>query len=98
MERLTIHSINENYSLWKKIIELDYDLLGLADDVFVSPVRYYFSPSGFGLILSGDVMIISGKDKEKLRIEASRLAKRVKLHQKKMITCLNAPISHPVLT
>ena len=37
--RETIRNIKEKYSIWKKIIELDYELLGLADDIFVSPVK-----------------------------------------------------------
>lgn len=77
MERLTIHNIREVYPLWKKIIELDYELLGLADDVFVSPVKYYFSPKGFGLILSRDVLIISGSNKELLKKEVRRLEKKL---------------------
>ena len=78
MERLTIHGINENYPIWKKIVELDYNLLGLADDVFVSPVRYYFSSNGFGLILSRDVIIVSGADKNKDKKEILRLEKQIK--------------------
>jgi hypothetical protein len=87
--RETIHNIREHYPIWKKIIELDYDLLGLADDIFVSSIRYYFSSYGFGIILSKEMLIVLGQDKEKVRSEALRLEKRVKLHQKKMITCLN---------
>jgi hypothetical protein len=78
MERLTIHNIHKEYSFWKKLIELDYDLLGLADDIFVSPLRYYFSPNGFGLILSRDVLIISGKDKDAVMKEVQRLEKKLK--------------------
>jgi|WetSurMetagenome_2_1015567.scaffolds.fasta_scaffold142998_2 hypothetical protein len=78
MERLTIRNIHDNYPLWKKIIELDYDLLGLADDIFVSPIRYYFSSTGFGLILSRDVLIISGKEKNSVKKEAVRLERRIR--------------------
>jgi hypothetical protein len=73
--RESIHNIRDNYSLWKKTIESEYSLLGLADDVFVSPVKYYFSPKGFGLILSRDMIIICGNDRNKSRNEVLRLEK-----------------------
>ncbi len=75
--RETIRSIKERYVNWKKVIESDYDLLGLADDVFVSPVKYYFSPEGFGLILSEDILIVSGKNKDAVRREVIRLEKKI---------------------
>jgi hypothetical protein len=78
MERLTIHNIGDNYSLWKKILEAEYTLLGLADDVFVSPVRYYFNHKGFGLISSKDTLIVLGDNKDRIKREIIRLEKKIK--------------------
>jgi hypothetical protein len=76
--RESIHNIHDDYAAWKRIIDLDYELLGLADDVFVTPVKYYFSTDGFGIVLSRDVMILSGKNKNKVQNEILRLKNRLK--------------------
>ncbi|MBU1201627.1 MAG: hypothetical protein KJ583_05095 [Nanoarchaeota archaeon] len=89
MKRQVVHNIHEDYSLWKKLIELDYYLLGLADDVFVSPVKYYFSSHGFGIILSRNVLIVSGSTKDKVRNEVQRLDKKIRLNQKKLLQCVS---------
>jgi len=75
--RETVHNIREHYLIWKKIIELDYHLLGLADDLFTSRIGYYFNTKGFGIILSRDVLIISGDNPNKVRNEIKRLKKKL---------------------
>jgi hypothetical protein len=84
MHRESIHNIHEIYPLWKKIIELDYDLLGLADDIFVSSIRYYFSSQGFGIILSKEMLIVLGNTKDKVRKEVQRLEKKFKILNRKL--------------
>ncbi|GEM_PF-4147604 len=48
------------------------------DDLFVLPVRYYFSSTGFGIILSKDVLIIFGKEKNSVKKEAVRLERKIR--------------------
>jgi hypothetical protein len=77
--RETIHNIHNNYPLWKKRIELDYDLLGLSDDIFTSRIGYYFNSNGFGIILSKNVLIVLGKNKNKVRNEVKRLENKLNI-------------------
>lgn len=79
IQREALCNIRENYAIWKRIIELDYNLLGLADNVFTSPVKYYFCTKGFGIILSRDILIVSGNDRNKIRNEVNRLKKKVNI-------------------
>jgi hypothetical protein len=75
IHREIIRNIKENYFIWKRIVNADYKLLGLSDDIFTSQVRYYFSPAGFGIIMSEEAIIVSGNNKEKVKKEIIRLEK-----------------------